>query len=63
MDLITGAFCFNLSSYPLPLILTVIEQMHSVQYFTKLDLCSAYNLVHIREGEEWKAAFITSTGH
>ena len=41
----------------------MIEQMHGVQYFTKLDLRSAYNLVRIREGDEWKTAFSTSTGH
>jgi hypothetical protein len=35
--------------------------MHGAQYFTKLNLCSAYNLVRIREGDEWKTAF--STGH
>ena len=37
-------------SYPLPLIPTVIEQMHCVKYFTNLDLNSAYNLVRIRGG-------------
>jgi hypothetical protein len=49
--------------YPQPLIRTVIEQMHGAQYFTKLDLHSAYNLVRIRKGDEWKTAFSTSTGH
>jgi hypothetical protein len=41
----------------------VIEQMHRAQYFTKLDLRNAYNLLRIREGDEWKTAFSTSTGH
>lgn len=30
---------------------------------TKLDLCNAYHLVRIREGNEWKTAFNTPTGH
>jgi hypothetical protein len=38
-------------SYPLPLIPTIIEQLHGAQYFTKLDLRSVYNMVRIREGD------------
>ncbi|KAL0199209.1 hypothetical protein M9458_007749, partial [Cirrhinus mrigala] len=33
------------------------------QVFTKLDLRSAYNLVRIRVGNEWKTAFVTPMGH
>ncbi|KAK1795523.1 hypothetical protein P4O66_001010 [Electrophorus voltai] len=29
----------------------------------KLDLCSAYNLIRFKEGDKWKTAFSTSTGH
>ena len=50
-------------SYPLPLIPTVIEQMHGAPSITKLDLCGAYNLVRIRKRDEWKTAFSTNTGH
>ena len=32
------------------------------KYFTKLDIRWGYNNVHIEEGDEWKAAFITNKG-
>uniref|UniRef100_A0A8K9UP97 Gypsy retrotransposon integrase-like protein 1 n=1 Tax=Oncorhynchus mykiss TaxID=8022 RepID=A0A8K9UP97_ONCMY len=50
-------------SYPLPLINTIIELMHGARFFTKLDLRSAYNLVRIKKGDEWKTAFSTTSGH
>ena len=34
-----------------------------MRFFTKLDLRSAFNLVRIREGDEWKTAFSTTSGH
>uniref|UniRef100_A0AAY5KE51 ribonuclease H n=1 Tax=Esox lucius TaxID=8010 RepID=A0AAY5KE51_ESOLU len=49
--------------YPLPLISAEVERMHGARFFTKLDLRSAYNLVRIREGDEWKTAFSTTSGH
>ena len=50
-------------SYPLPLIATAVESFHGAQFFTRLDLRSAYNLVRIREGDEWKTAFSTTSRH
>ena len=50
-------------SCQLPLIATAIESMHGARFFTKLDLRSAYNLVRIGEGDEWKKAFSTTSGH
>ncbi|KAI2657950.1 Transposon Tf2-11 polyprotein [Labeo rohita] len=49
--------------YPLPLVPAALEELCGAQVFTKLDLRSAYNLVRIREGDEWKTAFVTPTGH
>ncbi len=49
--------------YPLPLVPAALEQLRQAKYFTKLDLRSAYNLIRIREGDEWKTVFSTSTGH
>ncbi|KAG1925560.1 retrotransposable element [Pimephales promelas] len=49
--------------YPLPLVPAALEQLRNAKYFSKLDLRNAYNLIRIRDGDEWKTAFSTSTGH
>ncbi|KAK3506178.1 hypothetical protein QTP70_012512 [Hemibagrus guttatus] len=49
--------------YPLPLVPAALEHLCGATVFTKLDLRSAYNLIRIREGDEWKTAFVTPTGH
>ncbi|KAL0176934.1 hypothetical protein M9458_029264, partial [Cirrhinus mrigala] len=49
--------------YPLPLVPSALEQLRSAKIFTKLDLRSAYNLIRIRAGDEWKTAFSTTSGH
>ncbi len=49
--------------YPLPLVPAALEHLRGATNFTKLDLRSAYNLIRIREGDEWKTAFVTPTGH
>ncbi|KAK3529961.1 hypothetical protein QTP86_009347 [Hemibagrus guttatus] len=49
--------------YPLPLVPAALEQLRGARVFTKLDLRSAYNLVRIHEGNEWKTAFHTTSGH
>ncbi|KAK3548098.1 hypothetical protein QTP70_004725 [Hemibagrus guttatus] len=49
--------------YPLPLVPVALEQLRGARFFTKLDLRSAYNLVRIREGDEWKTAFHTTHSH
>ncbi|KAK3548133.1 hypothetical protein QTP70_004862 [Hemibagrus guttatus] len=49
--------------YTLPLVPAALEQLRGDKFFTKLDLCSAYNLIQIREGGEWKTGFHTTCGH
>ncbi|XP_055487582.1 uncharacterized protein LOC129694847 [Leucoraja erinacea] len=49
--------------YPLPLISSAFEVLKDAKVFTKLDLRNAYHLVRIREGDEWKTAFNTPSGH
>ncbi len=50
-------------AYPLPLVPASLEELRGARLFTKLDLRSAYNLIRIRRGDEWKTAFITPSGH
>ncbi|KAL0151330.1 hypothetical protein M9458_053324 [Cirrhinus mrigala] len=50
-------------AYPLPLVPAALEELREAHVFTKLDLRSAYNLIRIHEGDEWKTAFITPSGH
>ena len=50
------------SNYPLPLISQLINKLKGAKLFTKMDLRWGYNNVHIKEGDEWKAAFICFRG-
>ena len=50
------------NSYPLLLILTLLDKLKGTKYFTKLDLRSGYNNVQIKDSDQWKAAFKTSRG-
>ena len=48
--------------YPLPLILELVNKLKGAKYFTKLDVRWGYNNIWIKEGDKWKAAFITNRG-
>ena len=48
------------NKYPLPLISELVSQLHGAKYFTKLDVHWSFNNVHIKPGDEWKAAFCTN---
>jgi hypothetical protein len=40
------------NQYPLPLISKLLDQLNQAKVYTKIDLCGAYSLVHIQEGDE-----------
>ena len=48
--------------YTLPLINELRDRVRGAKIFTKLDLKSGYNLIRIKDGDEWKTAFRTLYG-
>ena len=50
-------------AYPIPRISAIFEIMKGAVVFSKFDLKSAYNLVRIREGDQYKTAFNTKFAH
>ena len=44
------------------LIGEVIDKLKKTRYFNKLDLIWGYNNVRIKEGDKWKAMFLTNKG-
>jgi hypothetical protein len=48
--------------YPLPLISDLLDAPHKANVYSKIDLCHAYHLVRIAEGDKWKTAFRTRYG-
>ena len=47
---------------PLSLIREIINKLKEAKYFNKLDLIWGYNNVQIKEGDKWKAMFLTNKG-
>jgi len=47
---------------PVPLIGEVIDKLKKAKYFNKLNLIWGYNNIQIKEGNKWKAAFLTNKG-
>jgi hypothetical protein len=47
---------------PLPRIDDMIDTLVKGRYYTKMDIIWGYNNVRIKEGHEWKAAFLMPWG-
>ena len=47
------------NNYPLPLISQLVDKLKGCKLFMKMDLRWGYNNVRVKEGDEWKAAFVT----
>jgi len=50
------------NKYPLPLIPQLTDRLRGCTLFTKFDIQWGYNVVRIKKGHEWKAAFTTNDG-
>ena len=50
------------NNYLLPLISDVLENIGTKKIFMKMDLRWGHNNVRIKEGDEWKAAFMMPEG-
>ena len=48
--------------YPLPLMSELQDRVNGARVFSKIDLINGYNLLRIREGDEWKTAFRSRYG-
>ncbi len=50
------------NGYPLPRIDELIDDLREYDCYIKMDIRWGYNNVHIKEGDEWKAAFSRCEG-
>jgi hypothetical protein len=50
------------NTMPLPLIPELIARVRGASLFSKFDIRWRYNNIRIKQGDEWKAAFITNQG-
>uniref|UniRef100_A0A670HMU8 Reverse transcriptase domain-containing protein n=1 Tax=Podarcis muralis TaxID=64176 RepID=A0A670HMU8_PODMU len=49
-------------TFPMPRIDNILTRVRKGKIFTKLDLRGAYNLIRMREGDEWKTTMFTPLG-
>ena len=48
--------------YPIPRIRETLDRLCKAKYFTKFDIIAAFNRMRVKEGDEWKTAFVTRFG-
>ena len=51
-----------MNRYPLPLMNELRDRVQGAKIFMKIDLKWGYNLIRIKEGDEWETAFWTRCG-
>ncbi|TFY78468.1 hypothetical protein EWM64_g5539 [Hericium alpestre] len=50
------------NKYPLLLIPELIDKVREASIFIKFDICWGYNNIRIKDGDQWKAVFLTNCG-